>query len=82
MIVDLNFAGKSVSLSIHEPRGLPLASPESVKVGVDAADVDLEVTVLVEAKASAGSVFLVVCFDILINSSLDASPNKGVNAVK
>jgi len=39
---------------------LPLTTPKGIEVGVDAADVNLQVSILVEAQASPGSAISVV----------------------
>ena len=49
MVVDFNSAGESARLRVDEPACLPLAAPERVEVRVDAAYVDLQVSILVEA---------------------------------
>lgn len=53
VIVDLDRSGKLTALRVDEPGGLPLAAPERVEVRVDAANVDLQVAVLVEAQTGA-----------------------------
>lgn len=60
VVVDLDGARKCVGLGVYKPGGLPLTSPESLEVGVDAADVNLQVAVLVEAETSARRALLVV----------------------
>ena len=76
VVVDLDGARKRVVLRVHEPRGLPLATPEVGEVGVDAADVDLQVAVLVEAQAGARSAVSVLSLNVGVYSRLDASPIK------
>ena len=53
---------------------MPFTTPEGVEVGVDATDVDLEVSVLVEAKASSGRAISVASSDVLVHCLLNASP--------
>ena len=53
VIVDLDRSGKLTALRVDEPGGLPFAAPERVEVRVDAANVDLQVAVLVEAQTGA-----------------------------
>ena len=74
VVVDLDFSGEGVRLGVDEPRGLPLTAPESAEVRVDAADVDLQVAVLVEAEAGTGGAVTVVRLDVSINGSFDARP--------
>jgi hypothetical protein len=74
VVVDLDFAGEGVGLGVYEPRGLPLTAPESGEVRVDAADVDLQVTVLVEAEAGTSGVGAIVQLDVCIDGSFDARP--------
>jgi len=72
VVVDLDGAGEGASLRVDEPAGLPLAAPERREVRVDAADVDLQVSVLVEAQAGARRALSVVLSDVGINGSLNA----------
>ena len=74
MIVNLDWAWKSVVLSVNQPRGLPLSSPKGIKVSVNAADIHLQVSILVEAEACTSGSLLVVSSDIAINGSLNAGP--------
>ena len=53
---------------------MPFATPEGVEVGVDAADINLEVSVLVEAQAGSGRAISIAASDVLVHSLLDASP--------
>ena len=51
---------------------MPFTTPIGIEVSVDAADINLQVSVLVEAQARASSSLLVVTRDISVNSCLDA----------
>lgn len=73
MVVDLDGTTQGVGLGVDEPAGLPLTSPEVVEVEVDAADVDLQVALLVEAEAGTRRSILVVDFDVLVNGGFHAS---------
>lgn len=82
VVVDLDGAGEGVGLGVDEPGGLPLARPEVVEASVDAADVDLQVAVLVEAEAGTRSSVLVVVLDIGVDSGLDARPARAITINK
>lgn len=77
MVVDLDGARQSVCLRVHQPRGLPLAAPEVLEVGVDAADVNLQVAILIEAEAGARRPLLIVRRDVGVDGALDAGPKNG-----
>ena len=51
---------------------MPFTTPKSVKVQVDAADVNLQVAILIEAQTSTGGSITVVLLDVRIDGSLDA----------
>ncbi len=55
VVVDLDRARESVSLSVYLPGGLPLTAPKVAEVRVDATNVDLQVAILVEAQSCPGS---------------------------
>lgn len=73
MVVDLHRARKCIVLRVNEPGRLPLAAPKVGEVGVDTADVDLQVTVLVEAQAGTSSTVSVLALNVGVYSRLDAS---------
>ena len=50
MVVDIDMAVDLVVLSVNNPLGLPLAAPACFELEINAADVDLEVPVLVKAE--------------------------------
>ena len=72
MVVDFNSAGECARLRVDEPACLPLAAPKGVKIGVDAADVDLQVAILVEAQARSCRSLAVVLSDVSVDRSLDS----------
>ena len=74
VIVHLDAAGEGVGLRVNEPAGLPLSTPEGLEAGVDAADVDLEVAVLVEAEARSGRSISVGLLDVLVHGLLNPRP--------
>ena len=74
VIVHLDAAGEGVGLRVNEPAGLPLSAPEGLEAGVDAADVDLEVAVLVEAEARSGRSISVGLLDVLVHGLLNPRP--------
>jgi len=51
---------------------LPFTTPKIVKVQVDAAYVNLQVAILIEAQTSTGGSIAVVLLDVHIDGSLDA----------
>jgi len=73
MVVDLDSAGHGAGLRVNEPGRLPFAAPEGLEVHVDAADIDLQVAILVEAHAGASCLGPVVLRNVGINGSLDSS---------
>ena len=74
VVVHLDAAGEGVGLRVDEPAGLPLSAPESLEAGVDAADVDLEVAVLVEAEAGSGRSISVGLLDVLVHGLFNPRP--------
>ena len=60
---------------------MPLSSPKGIKVSVNAADIDLEISILVKAEACTGRALLVVCSDVFIDSCLNAGPDK-IDAIR
>ena len=74
VVVHLDAAGEGVGLRVNEPAGLPLSAPEGLEAGVDAADVDLEVAVLVEAEARSGRSISVSLLDVLVHGLLNPRP--------
>ena len=55
---------------------MPLSTPERVEVGVNAADVDLKVSILVEAQAGPCRAISEVVLNVGIHSGLNASSIK------
>ena len=78
MVIDFDGSGEGTGLRINEPACLPLSAPERVEVSVDAADVDLQVAVLVEAQASPCRSLAVVLSDVSIDRGLNARPAQNV----
>ena len=74
VVVHLDAAGEGVGLRVNEPAGLPLSSPEGLEAGVDAADVDLEVAVLVEAEARSGRSISIGLLDVLVHGLFNPRP--------
>ena len=74
VVVHLDAAGEGVGLRVDKPAGLPLSTPKGLKAGVDAADVDLEVAVLVEAEACSGRSISVGLLDVLVHGLLNTRP--------
>ena len=74
VVIDLYLASERLVSGVDLPRGLPFAAPESSKVGVDAADVNLQLTILVETKTGTCGSISVVTADVLIDSTLHISP--------
>ena len=74
VIVHLDAAGEGVGLRVDKPAGLPLSTPEGLETSVDAADVDLEVAVLVEAEACSGRSISVGLLDVLVHGLLNTRP--------
>jgi len=82
VVVNIDRAGESIGLGVNGPGSLPFSTPESVEVGVDAADIDLEVAILVETKAGASGTILVIRVDVVIDRLLDSCPirqNRGLS---
>lgn len=71
VVVDLDGARETISLRVDHPGGLPLTAPEVAEVSVDAADIDLQVAILVEAKGSASCSISVISTDVLVDRLLD-----------
>ena len=63
-------------MRVNEPAGLPLSAPESLETSVDAANVDLEVAVLVEAEARSGRSISVGLLDVLVHSLFNPRPTR------
>ena len=74
VVVHLDAAGEGVGLRVDQPAGLPLSAPEGLEARVDAADVDLEVAVLVEAEAGPGRSISVVLLDVLVHGLFNPRP--------
>ena len=53
---------------------MPFATPEGLEVSVDAANINLQVAVLVEAEACARCLSFVILRDISVNGGLDSRP--------
>ena len=78
MVVDFDSTGEGAGLRVDEPACLPLAAPERVEIRVDAADVDLQVAILVEAQAGPCRSLAVVLCDVSIDRGLNARPKNKV----
>ena len=74
VIVHLDRAQKGTRLRADQPRCLPRAAPERIEVRIDAADVDLKVSILVSAEAGPGRVIPVVTRNLLIHGGFHAGP--------
>ena len=72
VVVDFDGTREGAGLRVNEPACLPLSAPERVEVSVDAADVDLQIAVLVEAKARPGRSLTIVLRNVGVDSSLDS----------
>lgn len=55
MVVDIDMAVDLVVLGVNDPLSLPLAAPACFELEVNAADIDLEVSVLVKAETGSRS---------------------------
>jgi len=55
MVVDIDMAVDLVVLGVNDPLGLPLATPARFKLEVNAADIDLEISILVKAETGSRS---------------------------
>ena len=49
---------------------MPFATPEGIEVGVDAADINLEVAILVEAQAGSRRAITIATSDVLVHCLL------------
>ena len=74
MIVDLDDSAHRLALDVDEPLRLPLAAPELIKIHVDARDVNLKVSILVEAHACSCFFLFVSACNIRFNFSTNAVP--------
>ena len=54
-------------MGIDEPRSLPFSTPEGIEVGVDAADINLEVAILVEAQAGSRRAITIAASDVRVH---------------
>jgi len=72
MVINLDNTGERARLRVNFPRCLPLAAPECLEVRIDAADVDLQISVLVKAQACSCCALFVVLSYVCIDRSLDS----------
>ena len=72
VIVDLDNSVQLILLSVDCPLGLPLTTPACFKLQVDTRDVNLKISILIEAKASSCSSIAILKINILVNGSLYA----------
>ena len=70
VIVDFNSAAKLILLGIDDPHSLPFTTPACIQLEINARDIDLQVSILIEAKAGSCGFILIVNANILINLSL------------
>ena len=76
VIVDFDVSVQLVILCVNNPLGLPLTSPACLQLEVDAGDIDLEVSVLVEAKGCSGGSVAILQGDVFVDRGLDSVPNQ------
>lgn len=74
MVIDFDRAADSGVLGVHEPLRLPLAAPVSREVKVDARNVDLELTLLVEAQTGPSCALLEYSVNVAVNSLCNSRP--------
>jgi len=72
MVVDIDMAVDLVVLGVDNPLGLPLAAPARFKLEVNAADIDLEVSILVKAETGSRRPVAVMHCYVLVNCTLNA----------
>lgn len=82
VVVDLDGARDGVGLHVDEPGRLPLARPEVFEVSVDAADIYLQLSILVEAEGSTCCAVLVVLLDIVVDGDFHLRPNVDKNGAR
>ena len=70
VIVDSHRAVKLILLGVNDPLSLPFTTPACIQLEINARDIDLQVSILIEAKAGSCGFILIVNADILINLSL------------
>jgi len=70
VIVDLDSAVKLILLGVNDPLGLPFTAPACFQLEVNARDINLQVSILIEAEARSCSAIAILKRNVFINGFL------------
>ena len=79
VVVYLDGSLQCLACDVDFPLRLPFSNPKLSEVHVDARDIDLELTSLVEAEGTTGTILFVRFVHILLNEFLDSLPTKDIH---
>jgi hypothetical protein len=67
VVVYLNRALQSLASDIDFPFRLPFSNPKLSEIHIDARDIDLKLTSLIETEGASGAILFVSCVHIVFN---------------